>query len=106
MYRIGTNKFFLFLRGFSSGACNFKKMSDPFVCEEKKNPIIGSWYSNQPARSHGCNAKIGFKRFATSPEILAKMCKILLVWFGRPILDNILVIRWDFVHNFQNLFLN
>ena len=32
-------------------------------------------------------AKIGFEKYASSPEISAKMCQILLVWFERPILD-------------------
>ena len=52
----------------------------------------GSWYSNRPARTHGFNAKIGFEKYATSPEISAKKCQILLVWFGRPILDT----KYDF----------
>ena len=33
------------------------------------------------------------------------MCQILLVWFGRPILDTFLIISWDSVHIFQNRFL-
>ena len=31
--------------------------------------------------------KIGFEKYAPSPEISTKMCQILLVWLGRPILD-------------------
>ena len=49
--------------------------------------------------------KIGFEKYAPSPEISAKMCQILLVWFGMPILDSFLVISWDSVHIFQNRFL-
>ena len=40
---------------------------------------------------------IGFEKYALSPEISGKMCKILLVWIGRPILDTFLVISWDSV---------
>ena len=54
--------------------------------------LWGLWYSNRPARTHSLNAKIGFEKFAPSPEISAKMCQILLVWFGRPILNSFLVI--------------
>ena len=54
---------------------------------------------------HGFNAKIGFEKYAPSPEILAKMCQILLVWFGRPILDTFLVISWHSVLIFRNRFL-
>ena len=67
--------------------------------------LWGSWYSNRPAWAHGFNAKIGFEKYAPSPEISAKMCQILLVWFGRPILDTFLIISWDSVHIFQNRFL-
>ena len=73
--------------------------------EKKLFGIWGSWYSNQAARTHGSNAKIGFEKYAPSPEILAKMCQILLVWFGRPILNTFLVISWHSVHIFQNRFL-
>merc|ERR1712105_506100 len=62
-------------------------------------------YSNQPSQSHGFNAKIDFEKYVPSPEISAKMCQILLVWFGRPILDTFLVISWDSLHIFQNRFL-
>ena len=64
--------------------------------------LWGSWYSNRAARTQGFNAKIGFEKYAPSPEILAKMCQILLVWFARPILDTFLVISWDPMYIFQN----
>ena len=41
MYRIGKNLIFSFLRWFSLGARNFKKMSDPFISEKKIVRIIG-----------------------------------------------------------------
>ena len=47
----------------------------------------------------------GFEKYAPSPEIWAKMCQILLVQFGMLILDSLLVITWDLVRIFQNLFL-
>ena len=47
-------------------------------------------YSNRPARTHGFNAKIGFEKYAPSPEISAKMCQNLQVWFRRLIFDTIL----------------
>ena len=49
--------------------------SDPFK-GEKKNllRLWGSWYSNRPAWTHDFNAKIGFKKYAPSPEILLKKC--------------------------------
>ena len=78
--------------------------SDLFKGEKKLFQLWGSWYSNRPARTHGFNAKIGFEKYAPSTEISAKMCQILLVWFGRPILDTFLVISWDSVHIFQNRF--
>ena len=77
----------------------------PLWLKKKMFGLGGSWYSNRPARTHGFNAKIGFEKYATSPEISAKKCQILLVWFGRPILDTFLVISWDSVHIFQNRFL-
>ena len=46
----------------------------------------------------GCNAKIGFEKYAASPEILANICQILLAWFGRLILDNFFVISWNSFH--------
>ena len=64
------------------------------------------WYSNWPAWTHSFNAEIRFKKHALSLKISAKMCQILLVWFGRPILDTVLVISWDSVHIFQNRFLH
>ena len=76
------------------GACNFKKLSDPFIREQ----------SNRPAQAQGFNAKNGFEKYALSPKILAKMCQILLFWFGRAILKTFLVISWDSVHIFQNRF--
>ena len=36
--------------------------------------------------THGFNTKIGFKKYASSPEISTKICRILLVLFRRPIL--------------------
>ena len=64
-----------------------------------------SWYSNRPAWTHGFNAKMGFEKYAPSPEISAKMCQILLVWFGRPIFNTFLVISWDPMQICQNRFL-
>ena len=40
-----------------------------------------------------------------TPEISAKICQILLVWFGTSVLDSFLVITWDLVRIFQNRFL-
>ena len=51
-----------------------------------------NWYSNQTVQTHGLNAKIVFEKYAPSPEISAKMCQTLLVWFGGLILDTFLVI--------------
>ena len=34
------------------------------------------------------------------------MCQILLVWFGRQILDTFLVISWDSLHTFKKQFLH
>ena len=79
--------------------------SDPFKDEKKLFWLWGSCYSNWPAWTHDFNAKIGFEKHAERPEILAKMCKILVVWFGRLIFDTFLVISWDSVHVFQNRFL-
>ena len=42
---------------------------------------------------------------ASKSNLLAKMCQILVVWFGRSILDTFLIISWDSVHIFQNRFL-
>ena len=83
----------------------WQKVSDPFINEKKLFGLYGSWYSNWPARTHGFNAKIDSENYAPSPEISAKMCQILLVWFGTPTLDTFLLISWDSVHIFQNRFL-
>ena len=65
----------MFFRGFSLRARNFKKTSDPLISEKKKMfGLQGSWYSKRPARTHGFNAKIGFEKYAPSPEISAKTC--------------------------------
>ena len=77
----------------------------PLKVRKKLFRLWGSWYSNRPTWTHGFSAKIIFEKYATSPEISSKMCPILLVWFGRPILDTFLVISWDSVHIFQNRFL-
>ena len=77
----------------------------PLWLKKKMFGLGGSWYSNRPARTHGFNAKIGFEKYATSPEISAKKCQILLVWFGRPILDTFWPISRDSLHIFQNRFL-
>ena len=77
----------------------------PLWVKKKMFGLWGSWYSNRPARTHGFNAKIGFEKYATSPEISAKKCQILLVWFGRPILDTFWPISRDSLHIFQNRFL-
>ena len=79
--------------------------SDPLKGKKKLFRLWGSWYSNRPAQANGYNAKIGFEKYAPSPEISAKMCQILLVWFGRPILDTFLIISWDSLYIFQNRFL-
>ena len=39
-------------------------------------------------------------KYASSPEISAKMCQILVVWFGRLIFDTFLAISWDSVYIF------
>ena len=64
--------------------------------------IPGGW----PAWTHGFNAKIGFKKYAPSPEISAKMSKILQIWFGDLNLDTFNLISQDSVHIFQNRFLH
>ena len=57
-------------------------------------------YSNQPARTHGWSENIEFEKNAPRPEISAKMCLILPLWFGRQIVDTFfwkyLEIRWLF----------
>ena len=40
-----------------------------------------------PGLAHGVNAKIGFEKYASDPEILVKRCQNLKVWFGESNLD-------------------
>ena len=71
--------------------------SNPFK-GEKKIPIMGFMvFKSTGLDSRSQQKKSVFEKYAPSPEISAKMCQILGVWFGRPIFDTFLVISWDFV---------
>ena len=48
--------------------------------------------------------KIGFEKYAQSPDISAKMCQVLLVWFGDLNFGTFWFISRDPVHIFQNRF--
>ena len=56
-------------------------------------------------KMNGFNGKIGFKKYGTGPEILAKTSKIMQVWFGDLIFGTFCLISWDPVHIFKNRFL-
>ena len=81
-----------------------QNFSAPFINEKELFLLQGSWYSNRPAQSHGFNAKIGDEKYAPRPKISAKMCQILMVCFGMPILDSFFVITCDSARIFQNPF--
>ena len=71
------------------------------ITEKEIVGLNGSWYSNQPAQTYDFNTTIGFEKYASSPEISARICQNLLVWFGSPILDTFLVISPDSVNLFS-----
>ena len=55
------------------------RFSSFYKWEKSSFRLLGSWYSNRPAQSHGFNAEIGFEKYAASPEISVKMYQILQV---------------------------
>ena len=67
-------------------------------------PLYGSGYSKRLAWAHGFNAKICIKKYATGPEILAKMSKNIQVWFGNLIFGIFCLISWDPGHIFKTDF--
>ena len=54
--------------------------------------------------THGLNAKIGFEKYASDPEIFVKMCKNLKVWFGESNFDTFCAISRDPMHIFKTDF--
>ena len=78
----------------------------PFIRLKKKLfRLWGSWYSNRPARTHGFNAKIGFEKYVTSPEILAKKCPKSAFQTKPAKFGTYWPISRDSLHIFQNRFL-
>ena len=58
-------------------------------------------YSKQPATAHNFNAKLGLKRYAPSPDILAKMCKDLSCQTKPAYFETFWPIPQDPFHIFQ-----
>ena len=71
----------------------------------KKKSFHRSWYLKWPAWAHGFNPKISIKKCAPGPEILAKMSKIMQVWFGSLIFSTFWLISQDSMYIFQTRFL-
>ena len=78
----------------------------PLSVKKKLFRLYGSWYSNCPARTHGFNAKIRFKKYAPSPELFTKKCPTLAFQTKPAKFDIFLLISQDSVHIFQNRFLH
>ena len=56
------------------------KFQDPLIRVKKKFSDYRTHYSKRPIWAHGFNAKIGFEKYASYPEILVKMCQKDLQW--------------------------
>ena len=67
--------------------------------------LWASWYSKRPAWAHGFNAKNGFEKNASGPEILAKKSQNNEVWYGDLNFGTFSPISWDPMRFFQNRFL-
>ena len=67
--------------------------------------LWASWYSKRPAWAHGFNAKNGFEKNASGPEILAKKSQNNEVWFGDLNFGTFWPISWDPMRFFRNRFL-
>ena len=66
---------------------------------------LASLYSKRSARAQDFNAKIGFEKYASRPEILTKLWWKLKVWFGKPKFITFWQITRATGHIFQNRFL-
>ena len=68
---------FSFLRGFSLGARNFKKMSDPFISEKKIVPLMGFMVFKSTGLDSRFQRKNRFWKICTeSQDITKKVSKI------------------------------
>ena len=67
--------------------------------------LWGLWYSKWPAWAHGFNAKIGFEKYASGPEIFTKMCTNLGCQTKPSYFETFWPISRDSVRIFQNRFL-
>ena len=77
----------------------------PLLVEKKLFGLWGSWYSNQAARTHGFNTKIGYEKYALSPKILRKKYPKSVFQTKPAIFDTFWPLSRDSVHIFQNRFL-
>ena len=59
---------------FQIGGISYLGSYRPFITQKKFVPFMGFMVLKTTSKAHSFNAKIGFEKYAMSPEKLNKMC--------------------------------